>query len=172
MSWYQICYLTFSKKLRSSNEELDIECHHGQGVRLCGSNLTIDQIRGVLIQASLFGNLRALPIAVHEVAVEANTSVIELPRCNFQPDRTQWKKGKSERGDLLDASPRPKTIFLGEAAQLPIWSQNGIGENYLRQLRVRGTKKKLNDAKGARLSWVKLSFIEFSRIQSSWFQLN
>ena len=62
------------------------------------------------------------------------------------------KKGKSERGDLLDASPRPKTIFLGEAAQLPIRSQNGIGENYLRQLRVRVMKKKLNDTKGTQLS--------------------
>ena len=57
IEWFKVFYLTFSKKFRSSNEELDIECHHGQGVLLCGSNLTIYQIRGVLIQASLFGNL-------------------------------------------------------------------------------------------------------------------
>ena len=161
LAWYKVCYFTFSKKFRSSNEELDIECHHGQGVLLCGSNLTIYQIRGVLVQVSLFGNLRALPIAVHEVAVEANTRVIELPRSNFQPGNNQWKRGRLWKMWSLGCFTLSKDYFpwggCTVADQVSKWHWRELSET----VEGKSDEEKQTDPKSARLSWVYLNLVEF-----------
>ena len=142
---YKICSFTLSKKFRSSNEELVIECHHGQGVLLCGSNLTIQNeffFKPFFWQFVCFTYYSSWGRRGSKYQSHWTAEVIV----------STWshsvKKRKKVKVVISASSPRPKTIFLGETAQLPIRSQNGIGENYLRQLRM--MEKKLNYPKSAR----------------------